>query len=156
MLYRDVDDAMWLHAAYEMKSFGGFIPDGYDQETFDDGAKQLFGGLAGAEGCAYILEGYHSQKEKCVPVGVVVVRIFEEAIWPHVHWFSWATPRNKIEASVIFLQEMKKDAPIMILAEENSVRFFSHMARYGLLSKSKKLHKFNGENRYLYYGKRKE
>jgi len=156
VLYSDVEDAKWLHAAYTMRSFDDFIPEGYSQLEFDEVIKQVLVAFAGNSGCVYMLEAHHGAKKTTIPVGVLVVRLFEGALWPHAHWFSWATPRNKIEAVVAILQELKKEAPLMIIAEKDMVRFLSHMARYGLLSKSKKLHKFNGKIRYLYYGKKKE
>jgi len=155
VLNTDPEDAKWLWAAYVLKSFTGFIEDGYEQEVFDEGIQDVMARAAG-EGLVYVLEARHVDKEKPIPVGLVVVRIFKEALWPEAHWFSWATPRNKIEASVALLQELQKDGPVTIFAEKNQAAFLSHMGRYGVLSRKATLHRFNGESRVFYYAKRKE
>jgi len=70
------------------------------------------------------------------PVGVAMVGYLDNAAMPHVHWFPWATDRNKVECSVLFLRDLKKEAMPLILAQPETVPFFSHLARYGLLRRA--------------------
>lgn len=148
------DDMRWLWAAYSMGSFP-FMREGADQVEFNEGMRFVVEDmLKSPDDLFYIVEAQHKVKKSLVPVGLIVVNFMQGAAWPLARWFSWATPRNKIEASVVFLEELQRESPIMIMGDDKTTKFLSHLGRYGLLSRSKVLKNFHGESRYLHYGKK--
>ena len=70
-----------------------------------------------------------------VPVGLVDLNSEGHRMVPRVMWFPWASPRNKIEATVKFLDDHRKDRLVLIYDNEKSHLFFVRMARYGLLKR---------------------
>jgi hypothetical protein len=50
---------------------------------------------------------------------------------PHADWFTWATPRNKLECALHFTLEMKKDRLGILIAEPENWRLFQHLCKYG-------------------------
>lgn len=147
---------MW--AAYNMGGLRTWFPDGLEesQSEFTGSVLTLLDSYYKVGGISYIAEGFNEGKKAAVPIAFVAVDFFQSAAWPHVEWFSWATPRNKIEATVTFLQELKRDTPIMIISKPETVPFFSHMGRYGLLQRKATLKGFmpDGDG-ILYYGRMK-
>jgi hypothetical protein len=71
-----------------------------------------------------------------MPVGVVFgIKPFygKPVIWiGDFLWFSWASKRNKLEASVHFLNQMRKEHTLIGFAEPESIDFFEHICRYGV------------------------
>lgn len=65
---------------------------------------------------------------------------------PHVHWFPWARPRNKLEAALKFINVMRKRYGILIATDRESEPFFTHLVRYGVLRRI-------GTSRQWYSGK---
>ena len=74
---------------------------------------------------------------------------------PHVNFFSWATPRNKLRAMVSFLQMMRYDKEVGIVnanSLEETKNFFHHVVKYGVLKYAAKVP--NGDSRgdrYMFY-----
>lgn len=144
----------WLWAAYSKGSFP-FMAEGADQKEFNDGMAYIIEDMIKSpDDLFYLVEAYNGPKKNTVPVGLIVVNFMQGAAWPLARWFSWATPRNKIEASVVFLEELQRESPIMIIGDDKATKFLSHLGRYGLLSRSKALNGFHGERCYLHYGKK--
>ena len=67
------------------------------------------------------------------PVGLMLVAGFDGNLWPHVIWFPWASPRNKIEVVLRFLNDMRRDAKLVVAAETKDRDFFVTMCRYGVM-----------------------
>lgn len=149
------DDMGWLWAAYIEGSFD-FMAEGANQEEFTKGMTWVIEDkIKSPDDLFYLAEAYNVDKKRTVPVGLIVINFMQGAAWPLINWFSWATPRNKIEASVVFLEELQRESPIMIMGDDKTTKFLSHLGRYGLLSRSKVLKDFHdGERRYLHYGKK--
>jgi len=146
----------WLWGAYKQDSFIEFMPGDATQEEFNDGIRYFIESFTpGVNDLFYVIEAHNDGKKSTVPVGLFVVNFHEGAAWPKAFWFSWATPRNKIEATVVFLEQLQQEAPVMILADKELTKFLSHLGRYGLLSRSKVLKNFiPGQSCYLHYGKK--
>ena len=70
-----------------------------------------------------------------VPVGLVDTNPDNHRMTPRVLWFPWASPRNRIEATVKFLDDHRKENLILIFDDEQSHRFFVRMAQYGILNR---------------------
>jgi len=70
-----------------------------------------------------------------VPVGLVDANPEDHRMVPRVMWFPWASPRNKIEPTVRFLDDHRKEHLVLIYDDESSHRFFVRMAQYGILKR---------------------
>ncbi len=74
-------------------------------------------------------------KGEAIPVGIVTNNMFAFRTSPHVDWFAWATPRNKLEATLRYLAKVRKDGVHMILTSEPDTPFFTHFAMYGIINR---------------------
>lgn len=54
-------------------------------------------------------------------------------------WFSWASPRNKIEGMVKFLNDMRKDYLLAGYCMEKDKRFLEYIARHGIIRRVGKI-----------------
>lgn len=89
---------------------------------------------------------------KEIPIGVVSVAPMFKYSEPHVTWFPEATSRDKIQASVMFLTELKEQVSFLITAREADRTFFDHLCKYGLMRTVGKLrdHFEKGEHAMLF------
>ena len=114
-------DFRWLWAAYRK---GGVeaIPRDLDMEEF----------LAAAFGH---LEKFSEQfmVETDRPVGVIVTLTDGYRFEPHAVWFPWASPRNKLEGTLKFLSQERKDRMGIIYLDMGQKRFLEQLARYGVV-----------------------
>lgn len=70
------------------------------------------------------------------PVGVVVgYPRTEIAFEPHVRWFPWASPRNRLECALRFIRKESKAFTLLIFTRPEERNFWQVMARYGVLRK---------------------
>lgn len=147
--YED-SDLRWFWAAYQKGAFDGFFDDDMDQETFTASILTVIAELIERGNDFVVFDAEISRGTS--PVGIVTVGYIDHAAWPHVAWFPWASMRNKVECSVLFLKELKKEVMPLIAADEKDVPFFSHLARYGLLRRVGSLRKYRGKGATLYQG----
>ena len=70
--------------------------------------------------------------QKFGPVGIVAAFSTGHLYQPHVEWFAWATPRNKLRASVAFFQKFRyrELGTVRVHAIEPSLRFFKNLKKY--------------------------
>lgn len=55
-------------------------------------------------------------------------------IFPSVLWFPWASPRNKLEAVLKFIDEARLgDRQVLVYAPERDEKFMRHLCLYGML-----------------------
>lgn len=81
---------------------------------------------------AWILEA--TTKKGKVPVGVVFSVIAGPfQILGEMTWFSWASKRNKIEASAHFLNIKRQDETFLMYCDDKDKEFYIHLARHGLI-----------------------
>jgi hypothetical protein len=66
------------------------------------------------------------------PVGVIGAKTNGYLYEPHIEWFSWATPKNKIRVAVSFFQKFRYRAlgVIRVHALEDSAPFFRRLKKY--------------------------
>lgn len=142
---------MWL--ASEMGAFKE-MKFSNNQEEFVEQALTFIAHLMDQGGFVYILSAKNTRRNnEITPIGIVMVNFYENAAWPHVVWFPWASMRNKLEGAILFIQELKKSVPILIIARESDAHFFSHLSRYALLSRGCKINKhFGDEDGVLFRG----
>lgn len=153
-LFKD-SDIKWFWLAFQMGAFEE-LKFSEDQKEFTEQLLIFITDIMTQGGFVYIISAKSTRradKNEVTPVGVVMVNFYENAAWPHVIWFPWASSRNKLEGAVFFIQELKKQMPILIIAKESDAPFFSHLSRYALLSRGCKINKhFGDENGILFRG----
>lgn len=67
-----------------------------------------------------------------VPLGFLGADRDDHKLWPHIVWFSWATPRNKIECALKFITDMRTDNIIYVFDQPEDHLFWVRMAQYGV------------------------
>lgn len=89
------------------------------------------------------------------PVGIVIAQGMRDGrrIEPHVDWFPWATPRNKLEGIAAFLLNLSKRFKIVVYAHERDRNFWERLKAYGLVRHGCKVwdHFDLGKHAFLYY-----
>lgn len=89
-----------------------------------------------AQGEVLVLEG--ETKMGRIPVGVVAVGHIvqpEETprAEPHVEWFPWASPRNKVETALRCILDLSKDHLVLTNVREGEDALMRHICRYGAM-----------------------
>ncbi len=123
----DRPDMRWLYVAYVKGAFDG--PEGMSPQEFDGWVEATL--QLASPGMAYVLTSPFDGDDR--PVGLVVAFEKGHILEPHVWWFPWATPRNKIETSVKFLSSMRFTNVIAIFALKEDRKFYDHLLRYGMM-----------------------
>lgn len=137
----DSSHMRWLWAAYRKGLWQDVAGSELDQEAFAEFVATVAEGLSEA----FIITAPNETEDMPVAVGSVI----ERSVWlePHLDFFPWATPRNKIEAAVKFALEMRKIKPLFIAVERKHQSWTDHILRYGVISRSGT---HNPTNRVLY------
>lgn len=95
------------------------------------------------------------QSDGVRPVGVILAHGLPDGrrIEPHVDWFPWATPRNRVEGLVGFLIEVSKRFKILVYSTEAERNFWERMKSYGILRHGCKVwdHFSRGEHAFFFY-----
>ncbi|KKL53557.1 hypothetical protein LCGC14_2274250 [marine sediment metagenome] len=68
-----------------------------------------------------------------VPIGLLGADREDHRIWPHMIWFAWASPRNKLECALRFITDMRTDNIIYVWDRDEDHMFWVRMAQYGVL-----------------------
>jgi hypothetical protein len=128
------DVRQWLYAAYRM---GGFeLPEGFSYEEFEVAFYEW--SVTAHE--VYMLEAPLQDSQSArngavLPVGLVKAEISDHRMEAHAIWFPWSTTRNKIEATLAFLDSMRTRYLVLVLAKKEARRFFEQVMRYGILKR---------------------
>lgn len=132
-------DFRWLWAAYKKDSFPKeSFPEGLPKEEFDERVRDYL---------SRFHEWYLLSAEK--PVGVVMILTDGYRFEPHVKWFSWATPRQKMETAGKFLNIMRHDGFLgVIYMSEGESKFMEHLEKRGIVRMVGKVLDFFGLHRH--------
>lgn len=127
------DDLPWFWAAYKKGAFENTVIDNPDVEFTPPGLAErvlsILGHIYSSGGEVFLL--WAPTEHGRSPVGVVSVEYVQDAAWPHVIWFPWASPRNRLECALRFLVDMKKDLSVIVRTEED--RLYKRLSQYGVL-----------------------
>jgi len=142
-------DLRYLWAAYRL----GFWADDVDAELSKEAFQEkVIETLARAD-YDWIVEA--RQNDNMRPVGVILAHALPDGrrIEPHVDWFPWATPRNKLEGLAAFLREVSKRFKILVYVEEREQNFWERLKQYRLLRHGCKVidHFDRGEHAFFFY-----
>lgn len=90
------------------------------------------------------------------PVGVVLSRFDEHRLHAEVLWFAWATPRNKLESAVNWINEMRRHFLFLAATTRSGSPFFRHLMKYGILDCTGKVPGWfgDGETAMLWHSRR--
>lgn len=133
----EAKDVRWLWAAWRKGDLAEFIanaravglaPPADTRASFDAWVAGLVSSFE-----VYAIAAPNPQAPKDEPlviVGLVGIDRVHAAFMPRFWWMSWATARNKIEGSVRFLVDTRKEG--VVLFHERDETFMKHMARYHL------------------------
>lgn len=87
------------------------------------------------------------------PLGLLVTTESEHRLEPHIEWFPWATPRNKIEHVVNMVNAFRKDRLVLIIAKMEIRDFLVHVAKHGILRRVGTINGYFPENAVVFEGK---
>ncbi len=133
MRLTDADDIKYLYAAWRLGGtpLQAIVAD--SPEAFESAFTEH---VALRYNVAYTMIAAPPGREP-MPVGVVFgIRPFygEKVLWiGDFLWFSWSSTRNKLEAAVHFLNQLRRDGwTVLGFAEPEAIPFFEHICRYGV------------------------
>jgi len=139
----------WLWAAYRMGVWRELIADDLNKNAFCERMIEIMAAI----NYDWIIEA--KGDEGIRPVGLILAYAFPDGriITPHVYWFPWATGRNKMEGSAVYLKEIGKRFKIFLHVDMESVPFWKRMVQYHILRQGCKVteHYANGDDSMFFY-----
>ena len=142
-------DMRWFWAAYRR----GWLRELIDEGLSKDGFAERMIEIIGAVDYDWIIEARGTEGIR--PVGLVLAHSFPDGriVVPHVDWFPWATSRNIMEGSAVYLREVNKRFKIFIYSDEQSEPFWHRMVQYRILRRGCKVidHFSRGDFSMFYY-----
>ncbi len=142
-------DTRFLWAAYQMGGWSDLFAQNLSKEAFAEKMVEILG----AVDLDWIIEieGENGLR----PIGIVlgVFRAAGRAVEPHVDWFPWATPRNKMEGAAQFLHDVGKTYKVFLYIESENALFWDRIWKYRILKKGCKINDYfaPGECAEFYY-----
>lgn len=135
--FREVADSdlKWFWAAYRKQDFPS-LDDGIDQPEFMQRLERYFQGF----NVVYTLLTHSEGEMK--PVGVVACNDGGYRIEPLFLWFSWATPRNKVESALNFFNKIRVTRLAFGVVPESESRLYMHLKNYGVIQARGKIERF--------------
>lgn len=139
----------YLWAAYRTGVFShlpDFPPD-LDPQTFRDIMAANVGRIF-QTGEAWM---FYGKSDK--PLGMVAAFISGVTMEPHVFWFPWATPRNRLECALKWIVDMKSRFSLFLWVRDPEWKLFEHLCKYGAIRAVGKYRDFpGGGDAMLYQG----
>lgn len=146
----EANDYGWLWAAYQT--------DEVTKEQFIVNTNQILSRYNEV----YIVDDRNKKFEDSFGSVALVCAYYDgHRLEPHVEWFPWATPKNKLRSHVAFLQKMKyrKDVAVTeVKSSEGNKKFFHNLSKYislkscGMLPKGRA---DGNEHRFFIFGKKR-
>ena len=122
----------WAWAAYSKGAFKN-LPDFADDLDTRDFEKMLLENFLPYE-AVYTLTA-PTARGADTPVGFVGAYMRTGIMEPHVQWYPWASLRNRLEAMVNFINEMRREVWMQFIVPQHDRLFFDIMTSegYGIL-----------------------
>jgi len=112
------------------------IEEGLDQEGFKSGLERVL-----ATFNTHYLMLARSEGEPR-PVGMIGAIDGGYRIEPHALWFPWATPRNKLESWLNFLNKIRVTRLAIVYVPEKEISIYQHLERYGVIQRRGTISRF--------------
>jgi hypothetical protein len=142
-------DLRYLWAAYRL----GFWADAIDAELSQKAFEQKVYETLGMADYDWIVDA--RQGDNIRPVGLILAHALPDGrrIEPHVDWFPWATPRNKLEGLAAYLRDVGKRFKILVYVEQAEQNFWERLKQYRLLRHGCKIIDYfdRGEHAFFFY-----
>ena len=140
-------DMRWLWAAYKSGIWREMMSGDLSAQGFEEKARELIDSAL----YDWILEAPGNDGLR--PVGIILAQKLGTGIEPFVEWFPWATNRNQLEATAVFLKEISKQFKIFVFAAEDATRFWTLFKHYGMVRQGCKVVDYfsRGENAMFFY-----
>ncbi len=138
-------DMKWLWAAYKLGAFTE-IPKGLSVEDF----KTLVFGERDLVDTLDVVIARTPRGD--IPVGLMTAKIDNLGFWPSADWFPWASPRNKIEGVIMYINSARRAHLVLLLGDQKQKAFLTHVCKYGIMRRVGTLEK-NGERLALFQSK---
>lgn len=137
----------WFWAAYQMGGWRDVMDGGLPQTLFRERLMEIMSEAP----FDWVLEA--KGEDGVRPVALILGFVVGRGVEPGVQWFPWATPRNQIEATAVFLKEISKVHKLMVFADESAVRFWGKFCQYRMIRRGCKVLDYfsTGEHAMLYY-----
>jgi hypothetical protein len=120
------NDFGWLWAAYQKGAFPK-ITEGLTAREFLETMAVL---IANIDSCDLLFAPTY---RGTIPVGMVAAELTDHRMNPEFIFFPWASARNKLESIVNYVNEFRRGFLIMQASPEEEWRFYTHLAKYGIL-----------------------
>ncbi len=140
-------DMRWLFAAYKLGMWRDMISSDLSAQAFEEKALEIMA----AASCEWIIDAPGADGMR--PVAIILGKNLGTGIEPFVDWFPWATNRNQMEATAVFLKEISKQFKIFVFAAADAVPFWTRFVRYGMVRRGCKVVDYfsRGEYAMLFY-----
>jgi hypothetical protein len=126
-------DLFYAWAAYKKGVFDDVFPPDLPANEFNQHFSALIGSRYDA-GWTLLAE----TRKGFIPAG------FALGFWPHraarpfllldaLVWFPWASPRNRVEATVDFVNKVRRETPMLAFARLQDKHFMETLARHGIV-----------------------
>ena len=142
-------DLRWLWAAYQKGVWNDVLAEGLSQADFKNTVIEILGAVE----FDWVFEVRTDKGLR--PVGLVTAqsRFAGRAIKPHVDWFPWASPRNRLECGIQFVKEIGREVKIFLYIKEKDDKLWNRVWQYKVLKKGCKIHDCyaSGEDAMMYY-----
>lgn len=137
----------WFWAAYQMGAWRDLMEGGMPRALFRERMMEV---IASAP-YDWVVEAKGEDGNR--PVALLLGFIVGRAVEPAVEWFPWATPRNQVEATAVFLKEISKVHKIMVFAPESANRFWGRFSQYRMIRRGCKVLDYfsRGEHAMMFY-----
>lgn len=146
---RNVNDSdmRWLFAAYQLGMWRDVLSGDLPAKGFADKIMEIIA----AAPYEWIVEAPGTDGVR--PVALILGKKLGTGIEPFVEWFPWATNRNQMEATAVFLKEVSKQFKIFVFAAEHALPFWTRFVRYGMVRRGCKVIDYfsRGEHAMLFY-----
>lgn len=126
----------WFWAAYRKGGFEDIIVDGLDHDGFKEAVSQMVGTF----NASYLMLARSEGESR--PVGMIGAHDNGYRIEPHALWFPWATPRNKLESWLNFLNKIRVTRLAVIFVPEKEGAIYKHMELYGVIQQRGSISRF--------------
>ena len=129
----------WLWAAYRKGALPELPPE-LSQDDFHNAVLEKLLGERPSRG-AWLLwapawnEGL-GMKGEGRPIGFMIAYSAGAALEPHVLWFPWSSPRNRLEAVMQWLNEARKRSGVIVFVQDEDKRLYERLEDFKVLRRA--------------------